>query len=290
MKLIAQIGDSGGMLPEKFLEEYNIKKVPFYITLDGSKYLVQGKEISDKELYEKMEEDPNLLPKTSAPNVNDWYQAFEEKYKEGYRKIIVTTISSKLSASNQNANVAKKEFLSDHKDCSIEIIDTLTCSAGQSAIELKIAQYIKEGIESFKELSEIAKKLIEKTTLVFTVKTLKYMEAGGRIGKAAKFLGILLKINPISEFVDGEVKPIKIERTRKSALNRMVEIITERIKDVQKITLFTRSALFEEDENYIINKLKESLNYQKEIYSGVLEAVIGVHAGPGAIGIAFTEF
>lgn len=289
MEKIAQIVDFASNLPEEILKKYNISKIPFYITFDGKEYMVQGKDISDEEFYNRMAENPDRVPKTAAPNSEDWIKVFDEKYENGYKNIIITTISNDLSASYQNAFIAKNDFLKKHDDVKITLIDTRTCTCGQAALEIKIAELIKNGEKSFEEISNIAKESIKNTTTIFSVKTLKYMKAGGRIGGATEFVGTLLKIKPISEFVNGVVKPIKAVRTRRRSLDKMVDIIAERVKDPKKIILCTRSAMFEEDEEYMIQKLKEKLNYDGEIYSGMLGAVIGAHSGPGAIGIGFTE-
>jgi DegV family protein with EDD domain len=289
MNKIAQIVDSASNLPKEVLEKYNIVKIPFYITFDGEDYLIQGKDITDEEFYNRMAENPDRVPKTAAPNSEDWFNAFKEKYDKGFKEIIVTTISNELSASYQNAYIAKNDFIKKFEDSKITLIDTRTCTCGQAALEIKIAEMIKNAKKSFEEISEIAKNSIEKTTTIFSVKTLKYMKAGGRIGGATEFVGTLLKIKPISEFVDGVVKPIKAVRTRRRSLDKMVDIIADRIKDPKKVVLCTRSAMFEEDEEYMVEKLREKLNYEGEIYSGMLGAVIGAHSGPGAIGIGFTE-
>lgn len=289
MKNIAQIVDSASNLPKEILEKYNIVKIPFYIIFDGENYLVQGKDITDEEFYNRMSENPDSVPKTAAPNSEDWFNAFKEKYDEGYKKFIVTTISNELSASYQNAYIAKNDFIKKYEDSDITLIDSRTCTCGQAALEIKIAEMIKNEKKSFEEISEIAKSSVEKTTTIFSVKTLKYMKAGGRIGGATEFVGTLLKIKPISEFVDGVVKPIKAVRTRRKSLDKMVDIIADRIKNPKKVIISTRSAMFKEDEDYMVEKLREKLNYEGEIYSGMLGAVIGAHSGPGAIGIGFTE-
>jgi len=289
MNKIVQIVDSASNLPREISEKYNIVKIPFYITFNEEDYLVQGKDISDEEFYNRMAENPNRVPKTAAPNSEDWFKAFKEKYDKGFKEFIVTTISNELSASYQNAYIAKNDFTKKYEDSKITLIDTRTCTCGQAALEIKIAELIKKGVKSFEEISKIAKESVKKTTTIFSVKTLKYMKAGGRIGGAIEFVGTLLNIKPISEFVDGVVKPIKAVRTRKKSLDKMVDIIVDRIKDPKKVVLCTRSAMFEEDENYMVEKLREKLNYEGEIYSGMLGAVIGAHSGPGAIGIGFTE-
>ncbi|RAO99405.1 fatty acid-binding protein DegV [Petrotoga sp. 9PW.55.5.1] len=289
MGKIGIIADSGGYLPSEVLEKYDVSLVPFYITLDGENYLVQGKDITDKELYKKMKDDPNLLPKTSAPNPEDWYNNILSKYEKGHKNILITTISSKLSSSFSNANVAKESFEKKYPDCKIKIIDTKTCSGGQAALENKIYEIIEKGKNTIEQLYEISKGLIEKTHTIFTVKSLKYMSAGGRIGGAAKFLGMMLRVNPISEFIEGEVKPIKLARSRKKALEGMADIVVTRISNLSNLIFHTRNALFDEDENYFVNLLKEKLNGKVEIQSGPLESVIGVHGGPGTIGIGFVE-
>jgi len=289
MYKIAQIVDAASNLPTEILDKYNIVKIPFYITFDGKEYLVQGKDISDEEFYKKMAENPDKAPKTAAPNPEDWFNAFKEKYDKGFKEIIVTTISSELSASYQNAYIAKNDFTEKYQDSKITLIDTRTCTCGQAALEIKIAQIIKSGKKYFEEISKIAKESIKKTSTIFTVKTLKYMKAGGRIGGATQFVGTLLNIKPIMEFVNGVVKPIKAVRSRRKSLEEMVNIISDRIKDPKKAIICTRNAMCKEDEEYMIEKLKEKLNYEGEIYSGTLGAVIGAHSGPGAIGIGFTE-
>jgi DegV family protein with EDD domain len=289
MSKIAQIVDAASNLPKEIVEKYNILKIPFYITFNGKDYLVQGKDISDEEFYKKMAENPNNAPKTAAPSPEDWFNAFKERYDKGFKEIIATTISSDLSACYQNASIAKNDFTQQYQDSKITLIDTRICTAGQAALEIKIAQLINSGKKLFEEISKIAKESIKKTTTVFTVKTLKYMRAGGRIGGATQFVGTLLNIKPIMEFVDGVVKPIKSARSRKRSLDEMVNIIADRIKDPKKVILCTRNAMCEEDEEYMLGKLREKLNYEDEIYSGTLGAVIGAHSGPGAIGIGFTE-
>jgi fatty acid-binding protein DegV len=62
-----------------------------------------------------------------------------------------------------------------------------------------------------------------------------------------------------------------------------------RISNLSNLIFHTRNALFDEDENYFVNLLKEKLNGKVEIQSGPLESVIGVHGGPGTIGIGFVE-
>lgn len=286
-KKIAQLVDSAGNLPRDILEKYQITEVPFYYTFDGETYFRENTEYNTVDFYQHMQEHPNQAPRTSAPNVYDWTEAFKKAYENGCQKIIVTTISSALSASFNNANLARKMFLSSVKDLEIEIITSNSCTCGQAALEIKIAQMIHEANLSWEEICAITKDSISYLTTLFTVKDLFYMKAGGRIGGATAFLGQIMNIKPICEFVNGVVKPVSAVRGRKKSLLAIADNVISRITKVANPVICTQNALCEEDELFMIEHLRAGLNYAGPIYRGMLGAVVGAHSGPGSIGIGF---
>lgn len=287
MEYIAQICDSAGNLGKELTEEFSIMNIPFYITFDGKKYYRHNVDISDNEFLKFMENNPKKIPKTAAPNINDWYEKYDEAYKNGKKNMIVTTISPKLSGSFQNASVAKNQFEENHKDSQIEIINTQSCTCGQAALEIGIAQMIKKNLD-FTVIKNKAYDALKTMSTLFSVKTLLYMKEGGRIGGATAFLGNFMNIKPIAEFSDGEVKAVKMARGRKSSIEKMSDIAVSRIKNVKNTIICTRNALCTEDEEYMIKFIKNKIGDIK-IYSGTLGAVIGAHSGPGAIGVGFVE-
>lgn len=95
--LIDKIGhlvDSAGNLPREILKRYHIFEVPFYYTFDGKTFLQENVDQENADFFKHMQQHPEQVPHTSAPNVQDWLQAFEKAYLQGFRKIIATTISS----------------------------------------------------------------------------------------------------------------------------------------------------------------------------------------------------
>lgn len=286
---IAQIVDSSGNLPREILKKFKIKEVPFYYTFDGEKHYRENVDFSTIDFYRQMENNHNTVPKTSAPNINDWLSVFKELYSAGYRKFIVTTISSHLSSSFQNVILARQAYLKSQKDTQIEIIPTNNCAAGQAALEIKIAHMINEGLLSFEKIIAQAKRLVPNITTLFSVHNLVYMKAGGRIGGATAFLGQIINIKPICEFVNGVVKPIKAVRGRKKSLTALVDIVQSRVNNINNTIIFTQNAICEEDESYLIDYLRKKLNYTGTIYRNIISATIGAHSGPGSIGIGFLE-
>ncbi len=284
---IAQLVDSAGNLPREIFERYAIKEVPLYFSFDQKHYYRENVDLSNTEFYQYMREHPHQVPKTSAGNVYDWLKGFNELYKNGYKCVIVTTIASHLSASFQNAVQARDLFLESVHDARVEIIETGTCAGGQAALEIKIAQMIQEGHWAWEEIVARTRALVPKTGSLFSVQELTYMKAGGRIGGATAFLGTLMKIKPVCEFVNGVVHPVKAVRGRKKALQQMVEICTARIKNVQNAVIVTQHAICEEDEQLMVETLREKLGREVQIFRSRVGTSVGSHSGPGAIGIGF---
>ncbi|HWQ51900.1 MAG TPA: DegV family protein [Terriglobales bacterium] len=287
-KSICQIVDSSGSLPRTFLRQHDIVEVPFYFKFDAPDYSRENVDLSVDEFYAHMEQHPDEVPHTACPNVYDWLTVFEGQAAGGWGHCIVTTISSKLSGSYEAALSAKKLFDEEHADVRLEVIDSNTCACGQAALEIVIAKMIEHGM-GFEELVAAVRGMVSRTTTLFTVGSLKYMRAGGRIGGAAAFIGKLIHIKPICEFVDGVVHPIKAVPGRKNSLTAMADVAIGRIRDAGKLILVVQNARCQADAGYIMGYLREKTGFAGQIFSGGLGVTVGAHSGPGAIGIGYVE-
>lgn len=287
-KKICQIVDSSGSLPRNFIKNYNISEIPFYFKFENTNYYRENVEYEINEFYKHMEEHHNDVPKTSAPNIYDWLTTFDENYANGAKNYIVTTISSKLSSSFQTAISAKKIFEEKNNDVHIEVISSNTCACGQAALEIKIAEMIYDNME-FRDIIETIHKMVTNISSLFVVNSLIYMEAGGRIGEATAFLGKLINIKPVCEFIDGEVHPIKAIIGRKKSLKTMIDVAVSRMIDINKLIITVQNAECQEDADYMCNYLREKTNNNCQIFSSNLGITVGAHSGPGAIGIGFIE-
>ncbi len=285
---ICQIVDSSGSLPLNLIKKYNISEVPFYFKFQNTNYYKENVDYKIDEFYKHMEEHPDDVPKTSSPNIYDWLTIFDEQYAKGAKKYIVTTISSKLSSSYQTAIAAKKIFEEKNSDINIEVISSNTCACGQAALEIGIAKMIDSGKE-FGDIINKIHKIVKNTNTLFVVNSLTYMKAGGRIGGATAFLGKLINIKPLCEFIDGEVHPVKAIIGRKKSLKTMIDYAISRIVDINKMIIIIQNAKCKEDADYICNYLREKTNNSSKIYNSNLGITVGAHSGPGAIGIGFIE-
>ncbi len=282
---IAQLVDSAGSIPRDLFNKYTIKEVPLYFTFDNEHYFRENVDYSNMDFYLHMREYPQQIPKTSAPNVYDWLNGYKEMYDKGFNRLIVTTIAGKLSASNRNAVLARDMFLDSVKDAWVEIFDSETCACGQAALEIEIAHMIQSSQLTWKDIIARIKTLIPKSVSLFTVRELTYMNAGGRIGGAATWLGNLIKIMPVCEFKNGVVHPVKAVRGRKKALQHLIDTCANKIKEVNNTVIVTQHAICEDDELFMIEGLKQKLGKEISLYRSTVGISVGAHSGPGAIGI-----
>lgn len=285
---ICLIADSSGGLPQEIVEQHQITQVPFYFKFQNTDYYCENVDYSASEFYQHMEKAPEDVPQTAAPNVNDWLSALEERYLQGARKLMITTISSKLSSSFQTASLAKNVFLEQHEEAEVEVIDSNTCACGQASLEIAIAKMLESG-KSFQEIVSRVNQTVSNVTTLFVVNNLKYMEAGGRIGGATAFLGKLAQIKPVCEFISGAVRPVKAVIGRKNSLKSMMDIAISRISDWSQLIVTVQNAEYMEDAEYAVDYLRKTASFSGKIYRSDLGVVVGAHSGPGAAGIGLVE-
>lgn len=285
---VAQIVDSAGSIPRDLMEKHCIGEVAFHI-LFGEQQYRENISITSQEFYERMRSRPDQIPKTAVPGMAEWNRAFKEKYEQGYRDYIVTTIAEPLSGSVQSAAAAAREFMQAHPGVKIHILSSNTCGCGQAVLEIKIAELIQQGELAAEALVKQIKQYLPRTISLFSVNELTYMHAGGRIGGAAAFLGKLINIKPVCEFVDGIVHPIKPVRCRSKALLTMVDEAVKRVQHTENLIICVQHALCQQDADFLVSQLRDRLDYNGPIYMSPVGAVVGAHSGPGAIGIGILQ-
>jgi DegV family protein with EDD domain len=167
----------------------------------------------------------------------------------------------------------------------IHVIDTQTVSCNLGSMVLVADDMAKAG----RHADEIVAKLedmIPRGRLYFVVDTLEYLARGGRIGGAKKLLAELLEIKPILQVKDGQVEPFEQQRTKKRALARLVEVVTESCKGGDDAYLCVLQVEAEKEAQSLVEELKSRVPVSTiPIYE--LPPAIIVHAGPKAMGVGF---
>jgi len=195
--------------------------------------------------------------------------------------VVVVTPTSKASGTVRSAQMAAQEF----PGLDVRVVDTLTVSCNLGSMVLVADEMAKAGADA----DEIVKRLndmIPRGRIYFLVDTLEYLAKGGRIGGAKKLLAELLEIKPILQIKDGQVEPFEQQRTKKRALARLMEVVTEQCKGGDEAHLCVLQVEAEKEAEALVEELKSKV-FVSDIPTYELPPAIVVHAGPKAMGVGF---
>jgi len=118
------------------------------------------------------------------------------------------------------------------------------------------------------------------------VETLEYLHKGGRIGSATAFLGSALSIKPVLYVKDGRIEPLERQRTRKRAVNRLLELMEEQVGSAEVHAAILHCEVDEEAQE-LGERLKARFHCAEDVLVVEAGPVIGTHAGPGTLGLVF---
>jgi len=272
------ITDSSAYLPQTYVDQYNIHVLPLTLQFEGKDYR-DGVDISAKEFYTLMR-DTGKLATTSQVTEFAFEQAFKQFLDEGY-EILVLSISKGISSTMQSALSAQLMF----PGAPIEIVDTQLVSMALSFQVLAAARAAAAGA-SLTECKAVAEDAYSKIGVYFTVDTLKYLAAGGRINSAKRFMGTMLNIKPLMEIRDGKIEALESVISTRKAIQRMVQLVIRDVDGRTPVRVSVFHALMEDTALELLEQLKMQFNPEEAILSEVSPA-IGAHTGPGTISIAY---
>ncbi len=278
MAKVAVVTDSTATIPKEVAQKYAITVAPQVLIWDHQTY-EDGVDIQPDEFYRRLEKS-STMPSTSQVTPKTFLQIFSRLHGEGY-DILAVLISEKLSGTIASA-VQAREHLPEAR---IEIVDSRATAMAMGFSVLEAAKAASAG-GSLEECKAIAERARELTGVFFTVDTLEFLHRGGRIGGGARFLATALNIKPILELRDGRLEGIEKVRTRRKALDRVVELVVKSISDRRPVRLASLHANARTDACYMLEEIQKRIETVEALETEV-SPVIGTHAGPGTVGICF---
>jgi len=173
----------------------------------------------------------------------------------------------------------------EHGQEKITILDSLftTMALGWPVLTAARAAASGENLVACRQLAEKAR---DQTGVMFVVETLEYLRRGGRIGGAQAMLGTILNVKPLLEMQDGQIEAVEKIRTKRKALNRMLDLVEGKISGRTPIRLATVHANAEAEALAFLETARQRFNPVESLVSP-LSPVIGTHAGPGTVALAF---
>ena len=278
MNNIVITSDSTSDLSSELRQRYNINILPLGVTLGGKVYK-DGVDITPDDIYAHHDK-TGELPKTTAANVDEFYNFFKKFADEG-KSVIHFDISSGMSSTFNNARIAAEEFEN------IYVIDSANLSTGIGLLVVAAAEMVNEGLEAEEIVAKI-NDMVPKVDASFVIDNLEYLYKGGRCSALAAFGANMLKLKPCIEVKNGAMGVSKKYRGRYADV--LKTYVSERLGDGSDIdnsrVFVTHAGCDEEIVKQVVEQVKESGIF-KEVFLTRAGCTVSSHCGANTLGVLF---
>ena len=256
-----------------------VEIVPLTVSFGTEEY-IDGITITHEEFYNRLIES-DVLPTTSQATPAAFAEYLESVASAGDSAVVIT-LSSKLSGTYQSAVLAAEDYPN------IYVVDSQSVAIGTGVLAQYAVELAQQGMGA-EEIAQVLTQQREKVCVVALLDTLEYLKKGGRISKTVAFAGGVLNIKPVVTVQDGAVALIGKARGSRNGNNLLVEKIREAGGvDFERPVLLgytgLSSALLEK---YVDDSKALWADHVDKLDGCLLCSVIGTHAGPGAVAVAF---
>lgn len=283
MSKVMVVTDSTANIPENILAKYPIRVIPLHL-IWNNKLFKDGVDITPLEFYEKIRT-ADTMPTTSQSTPEEFKKLYKDLLDEDY-DILSIHISSRLSGTMDSASQALQAFPGKN----IRLVDSFSASMAMGFQVTAAARLAAMG-GSLQDCLDIAERAKNQTGVYFALETLEYLKRGGRIGNAAAFLGTILNLKPLLMLRDGVIEPVEKVRTFSKTLSRLLDMVESKLENQSgPIRLCVIHGNSPEAAKQLL-ELAEARFSNMVIAESIISdisPVIGTHAGPGALGLAYS--
>lgn len=282
MNKVAVVTDTTACIPQERVARYDIEIVPVQLIFEDKTYR-DGIDISAAEFYARLRES-SKPPTTSSSSPELYFEAFQ-KAGQRAKSILCITEPSNFSAMYNSATVAKEEMAKTSPDMNIEVLDCTTAAAGQGLVALAAAEAATTG-KTLKDVKETAEQVMGRVNLFATLDTLHYLAKSGRVPQAAALVNSILQIKPIFTLNHASAHTVALPRTIKSAMKRILKLMEQNVVPGEALHATVMHADAIDNAIVLRNRIASQFNCS-ELFITEFTPVMGVHTGPGLLGVAF---
>jgi DegV family protein with EDD domain len=273
----AVVTDSTAYIPKELREKWNIHMIPLSVIFGNETYR-EEMDISAEAFYEEVKN--RELPTTSQPPIGEFVQLFEQ-LSQDYDEVVCIHLSSGISGTYQGANTAGTMV----DGIKVHAFDSEVSAMVQGFYALEAAEMANQG-KSGEEIMARLEEVKLSSTAYFMVDDLSHLQRGGRLSSAQAFIGSLLQVKPLLHFEDKMIVPFEKVRTRKKALNRVVDLLAEDVATGEAYRAVVIHA----------NREAEAIQWKSELEArfpnvefmiSYFGPVIGTHLGEGSMGMGW---
>ncbi|MDP3047384.1 MAG: DegV family protein [Chloroflexota bacterium] len=278
------VTDSTCNLPPDLIQQYQIPQVPILV-LFGKETYREGVDITPREFYDRVER-TGFVPTTSQPAAGAFAEVYrqvaqqaEQEHGPGACQILSIHLTGRLIGVLASAYAATQML----PDLDIALFDTLSVSLGSGFCVLEAARMAADGTARDQIVERLAQ-IRDRLNIYLTPATLKYLQMSGRIGRLQGALAALLNVKPIIRCHEGLLDAFEKVRTRRGSLDRILALTAEACGSTDLVDIGVIHADAPEEARELADRIRASFNY-RNLFVETLSLALGVHGGPGMIGI-----
>ncbi len=273
------VTDTTASLAPGYASAHPIEVAPQVIYFGEESYL-EDYELSYSEFIRRLKASPQL-PKTAAPPPSEFVKAYERQLVHA-RTVISIHPSADVSGTVRSALTAKE---SAFPAADIRIVDTRTVGGTLGAMVVSAVAWAEAGLGADAIMANL-QAMIPRARTYFLIRTLEYLQKGGRIGGASALVGSMLQIKPILQIAEGRVEVLEKVRSQQRALDRLIELVVEQCPRSPEAHLCVMHADVEAEAEQLAGVLRSALGVGDIPLLSVGPAIT-THGGPGILGVGF---
>lgn len=278
---IGLMTDSTCDIPSELLQKHQIQVVPLTVHF-GEEFFIDRLTIQPEQFFQKLETS-TIQPSSAQPT----FPEFMNKYSNlatHYDSIISVNISSGMSGTWQNSlNASRKAAQESGKK--ITVVDSKRVTCGLGLMVLRAAEAIAEG-KSHDEIVEMTESFTQKSRILVTSKTMKFMVRSGRVSHTKGLIGKLFGIKPIVEVLNhGKTNVFGKPLTEKSSMKKVMTEMQRFIGDKKVWGYAISHAANESAANWYAERMEE-LTGMKPVFVTQASPVLVANVGPGVVALS----
>ncbi|MGH3881282.1 MAG: DegV family protein [Actinophytocola sp.] len=274
---VGLVTDSTSSIPPSQAAQWGITVVPTQIQI--GKHMRAEPAVPKDVLVRALTEDLDVT--TAPPDPAGFAWAYQDLANRGADEIVSVHVSARQS---KTVDVAKKA--AERSPVPVHVVDSNTTGMSLGYAVLAAARVAGAGGGVRRVMDCLTRRLEGATELIY-VDTLEYLRRGGRIGMATALLGSALSLKPLLTMVNGRVAPLERVLGTERALRRLVEAAVRKAGS-QQVDVAVEHFGAQERADVVMSSLRPRLPSLREITFTEVSSTIGVHVGPGAVGITIS--
>jgi len=275
------VTDSNCHIPPALCRELDIHVIPLPFVWDSTTYL-DNVDMGPREFYARLRAS-HTVPTTSGPTPGAFMDLFGSLASDG-KPVLAILVGEVFSSSTFTTARLARDML---PDVDLTLIDSDSNTMGLGFQVLAAARAAKNG-KGLDEVISIVNAMKNRCGVVFSVPDLDYLRLGGRISHVQHFLASTLKLVPILELRGGPIKPVERLRNEKNVIPHMLDLVAERLVNERPLRMAVVHADAEKKAWQLAKAARERFQ-PDELITSELNPVVGIHAGPDALGLAFAS-